>query len=72
MRRSRRVQGLPPEFTPIVDSHVEGNPIVQVEEEFTSYDNPLTIQQPTADDTTFHFVNLAHLIGYSITHHMIL
>ena len=55
LRRSRRVQGLPPNLPPIVgeipmetidqgattDSHVEGNPVVEVGEEFTTYDNPL-------------------------------
>ena len=37
------------------DSHVEGSPIVDVEEEFTTYDNPLIEQPPTAD-TAFHFL----------------
>ena len=37
------------------DSHVEGNPVVEVGEEFTYYDNPL-VQQPPMADTTFHFL----------------
>ena len=55
LRRSRIVRGLPPDLPPvvgdipmeatdqgaIVDSHVEGNLVVEVGEEFTMYDNPL-------------------------------
>ena len=39
----------------MADSHVEGNPIVELGEEFTSYDNPL-VEQPLMADTTFHFL----------------
>ena len=52
--QSLSVQGLTPKFPPIigeilmestdqgviVDSHVDGNPIEEAGEEFTSYDNP--------------------------------
>ena len=55
LRRSIRVRGFPPDLPPIagespmestdqgatVDSHVEENPVVEVGEEFTTYDNPL-------------------------------
>ena len=34
-----------------VDSHVEGNLVVEVREEFTTYDNPLVEQPPTAGTT---------------------
>ena len=37
-----------------VDSHVEGNPVAEAGEEFTSYDNPLAKHHPAAY-TTFHF-----------------
>ena len=54
LRRSHRVQGLPPYFPPIVeestmksmdqpittDSHVERDLVMKDEEEFTSDDNP--------------------------------
>ena len=33
------------------DSHVEGNPVVEDGEEFTTYDNPLVEQPPTAGTT---------------------
>ena len=36
------------------DSGVEGNPVLEPEEEFISYDNSLEVQQPHVDDTTFH------------------
>ena len=36
------------------DSGVEGNPVLEAEEEFISYDNSLEVQQPPVDDTTFH------------------
>ena len=36
------------------DSHVEGNPVVEVGEEFTTYDNPL-VEQPPTTDMTFDF-----------------
>ena len=55
LRRYQRVQGLPSDLPPIVgeipmepidqgtttDSHEEGNPVAEVGEEFTMYDNPL-------------------------------
>ena len=67
--RSQRLQGLPLEFPLVVevstmeatdqhvmvDSHVEGNPVVEAGEEFTSYDNPFVVQQPPVADTSFNF-----------------
>ena len=44
----------------MTNSHVEGNPVVEVGEEFTTYDNPLVKQPPTAD-TTFHFSMEGHV-----------
>ena len=38
----------------MVDSHVEGNLVVEFGEEFTTYDNPL-VKEPPMVDTTFHF-----------------
>ena len=35
------------------DSHVEGIPIVESEDQFASYINPL-VQQPRTTDTSFH------------------
>ena len=74
MRRSHRLQGLPPNSPPIVegnegetmdqpaiaDSHVEGVPVTETREEFSSYDNPLLVQQPSTEDTTFHFPMEGH------------
>ena len=74
MRRSRRVQGLPRDLPPIAgdilieavdqgaatDSHVEGNPTVEVGEEFTTYDNPL-VKQPPMADTSFNFPMEGHV-----------
>ena len=37
------------------DSHVEGNLVVEVGEEFSRYDNPLVEMSPMTD-TTFHFL----------------
>ena len=34
-------------------SHVEGSPVVESEEQFTAYINPL-VQQPPTTDTSFH------------------
>ena len=42
------------------DSYMEENPVVEVGEEFTTYDNPLGKQPPT-DDTTFHFPMEGHV-----------
>ena len=42
------------------DSHVEGNPVVEVREELTTYDNPLVKKLPMADNT-FHFPMEGHL-----------
>ena len=42
------------------NSHVEENPAVEVEEEFTTYDNPLVKQAPTTN-TTFHFPMEGHV-----------
>ena len=42
------------------DSHVEENPTLEVGEEFTTYDNPLVKQPPTAD-TAFHFPMEGHV-----------
>ena len=39
----------------MTNSHVEGDLVMEAREEFTSYDNPLEVQQPLATDTTFHF-----------------
>ena len=33
---------------------MEGNPVVEFREEFTTYDNPL-VKHPSTADTTFHF-----------------
>ena len=38
-----------------VGYHVEGNPVVEAGEEFTSYDNPLAVHQSPTADTTFNF-----------------
>ena len=67
MRRSRRNQGLPPDFPPITrespleaidqgvatSSHEEENLVVERGDQFTSYINPL-VQQPPMVDTSFH------------------
>ena len=39
---------------------MEENPVVEVREEFTTYDNPLVKQHPMAD-TTFHFPMEGHV-----------
>ena len=39
--------------------HVEGNPVVEVREEFTTYDNPL-VKQPPMVDTSFDFPMEGH------------
>ena len=44
----------------VVDSHVEENPVVEVGEEFTTYDNPL-VEQPPMADTSFHFPMEGHV-----------
>ena len=36
-----------------IDSHVEGIPVVESREQFTSYVNPLFQQPPTADTFSF-------------------
>ena len=42
------------------DSHMEENPTLEVGEEFTTYDNPLIEQPPTAN-TSFHFPMEGHV-----------
>ena len=68
LRQYLRVQGLPHDFPHVAresvmestdqnvtnDSHVEGTALVEVREEFTTYDNPL-VEQPPRTDTTFNF-----------------
>ena len=72
--RSRRVQILPSEIPPVIreipmeardqgattDSQVEGNPIMEDGEEFTTYDNPL-VEQPPMTNTAFHFQMEGHV-----------
>ena len=67
LRRSKRSQGLPPNFPPAIgegpmeatdqgaatDSHVGGIPVSKSGEKITSYINPL-VQQSPATDTSFH------------------
>ena len=43
-----------------VDSHVQENPIVEVGEEFTTYENSLVEQPPTVV-ATFHFPMEIHV-----------
>ena len=43
----------------VTDSHVEGIPIVEGGEQFTTYTNPL-VEQPPAVETTFHFPMEGH------------
>ena len=40
-------------------SHVEGSPVVEGGEQFTSYDNPL-VEQPPMAETAFHFPMEGH------------
>ena len=42
------------------DCHVEGSPVVESGEQFTTYTNPL-IEQPPMGETTFHFPMEGHV-----------
>ena len=69
VRRSHRLHGLPPDFPPTMEGnegetmeqpatsnyHVEGVPVNEMREEFSSYDNPLLVQQPSTEDISFLF-----------------
>ena len=67
MRRYRRNQDFPPDILPATgegpkeatdqgdatDSHVEGSPVVESGEQFTTYIKPL-VEHPPMADTSFH------------------
>ena len=69
MRQSCKVQGLPPGIPPVVEeiqkyamdqppmanSHVEGVPIAESRENISSFSKSIIIEQPSTNDTSFHF-----------------
>ena len=74
LRCAQRAQGLPPDIPSVVgespveatnqgattDSHVEGNLVMEVGEEFTTCDN-LLVELPPMTDNTFHFPMEGHV-----------
>ena len=74
MRRYHRLRGFPPEHPPTgegrkgetmdqpvtVDPHVEGIPVIESGEEYSSFESPSTptskvVKQPSSRDSTFQF-----------------
>ena len=68
-RQSHKLHGLPP-HSPLVaegnkgetmdqpttiEYHVEGVLVIEFGKEFSSYENPLLVQQTSTEDMTFHF-----------------